>query len=324
MTLSSFTPKRARRLWIALGLNVVIVAVQLGFGFAAHSLGLLADAGHNFTDVAAVGTSLIAVQWAMRSPTERRSFGYHRGTILAALTNSLSILAITIVIGFEAIRRLLHPSHVHGGIVVAVALGAALINGVAALALREGHTDHAHSEGAGQHETRDLNMRSALLHMVGDAVASVGVAIAGAVILITGRFFWLDSAASLAIGLLIAWQAIKLLVQAISVLLESTPSDVDLRELTKFMADLQGIEAVHDLHVWSLSSEVRALSAHLVLDGDPTLRQAQVIGDRVKSALGDRFSIAHATLELEGEHCNDGTDDCAMGEVTPAQRHRRL
>ena len=322
MTMSGFNPRRARRLWIALGLNVVIVAVQLVFGFASHSLGLLADAGHNFTDVAAVGTSLIAVQWAMRRPTERRSFGYHRGTILAALTNSLSILAITVVIGFEAIRRFLHPHPVEGGIVVAVALGAAVINTVAALALREGHAGHDHGPSGGGHEAGDLNMRSALLHMVGDAVASIGVAAAGAVILITGRFYWLDPLVSLGIGLLIAWQAIKLLMQAISVLLESTPTDVDLRDLSAFIAGLPGIETVHDVHVWSLSSEVRALSAHLVLVGDPTLRQAQVIGERVKSALGDRFSIAHATLELEGEHCNDGDDDCAMDEVQSTPKHR--
>lgn len=322
MTTRNLNRKRTRRLWLALGLNIVIVAVQVVFGFLSHSLGLLADAGHNFTDVAAVGTSLIAVQWAMRRPTERRSFGYHRGTILAALTNSLSILAITIVIGFEAIRRFLHPHHVEGGIVVAVALGAALINTVAALALREGHAGHDHGAHDAEPGPGDLNMRSALLHMVGDAVASVGVAVAGAIILITGGFYWLDPLVSLGIGLLIAWQAIKLLVQAVSVLLESTPSDVDVRALTTFMAELPGIETVHDVHVWSLSSEVRALSAHLVLEGDPTLRQAQVIGDRVKSALVDRFAIAHATLDLECDHCNDGDDDCAMDEATPAARYR--
>lgn len=302
--------RRESRLRIALALNVVIVVVQVVFGLAAHSLGLLADAGHNVTDVAALLASLMAVRWARRSPTAERSFGFHRGTILAAQANAAGILAVTVLITYEGVRRLIHPTPVSGGIVVVVAAGAAAANLIAALALREGHNHaagSAHDQGEG-----DLNMRSALLHMAGDALASVGVAIAGAIILVTGRFDRLDPAVSLGIGALIAFQAWKLLRSTSDVLLESTPAGLDLTGLATAMESVDGVEHMHDLHVWSLSSEVRALSAHLVLEGHPTLEEAQVVGRRVKHAITTPFRIAHATLELECESCVDEGDGCAM------------
>jgi cobalt-zinc-cadmium efflux system protein len=294
---------------VALALNVALVAGQVIFGLVAHSLGLLADAGHNMSDVAAVVVSLVAVRWARRAPTAERSYGYHRGTILAALVNAAMILAVTGAILYEGFRRLADPRPVEAGIVVGVALAAFLINAGAAVALRE--------------KGSDLNMRSALLHMVGDAAASLGVAAAGVVILVTGRFLWLDPVMSMAIGVLIAVEAFQLVRQAAEVLLESTPKDVDLDRLTVTISTVDGVEAVHDLHVWSLSSEVRALSAHLVLSGHPSLEEAQVVGDRVKSAVADPFSIAHSTLELECVPCSEADDGpCGMepGRMSPAQR----
>jgi len=313
---------RQGRLALTLAANVVIVAAQVVLGLAAHSLGLLADAGHNLTDVAAVGLSLVAVRWATRAATSTRSYGYHRGTILAALANAASILAVTVFIALEAIHRLSHPQPVRGGLVVMVALGAFAVNAAAALLLREGHGGHGH--GGHDHGGRrdggdhagvegDLNMRSAVLHMASDAAASLGVAAAGAVILVTGRFLWLDPAVSLGIGVLIAWQAAKLFAASVEVLLESTPAGLDLDGLSAAIAAVDGVEAVHDLHVWSLSSEVRALSAHVVLDGHPTLEDAQEVAGRVKAEIGPRWRIAHATLELECEACGDYDDGCAMG-----------
>ncbi len=291
---------RPRRLGLALGLNVALVAAQLGFGLAARSLGLLADAGHNLSDVAAVVSSLVAVQWARRAPTAARSFGYHRGTILAALANAATVFAAAGLILYEGVRRLAGPpGQVRGGVVVAVALVAFAVNGVAALVLRE--------------PGNDLNMRSALLHMAGDAAASVGVALAGLVILLTGRFLWLDPVVSMAIAVLIAAEALQLVRQAAEVLLESTPKDVDLDRLTAAMGEVDGVETVHDLHVWSLSSEVRALSAHVVLAGHPSLEEAQVVGERVKGAVARPFAIAHSTLELECEPCaGDEPGPCGM------------
>jgi cobalt-zinc-cadmium efflux system protein len=176
---------RSRRLAIALGLNVALVAAQVVFGLVAHSLGLIADAGHNVSDVAAVVVSVVAVQWARRAPTAERSYGYHRGTILAALINAATILAVTGVILYEGVRRLADPEPVQAGLVVGVALGAFAINAGAAVVLRQNGSD--------------LNMCSALLHMAGDAAASLGVALAGLVILVTGRFLWLDPVMSMAI-----------------------------------------------------------------------------------------------------------------------------
>jgi cobalt-zinc-cadmium efflux system protein len=293
---------RSTRLSIAVALNLVLVVAQVVFGLAAHSLGLLSDAGHNLTDVAAVAISLVAVRLARRAPTAALSFGYHRGTILAALANATSILALTVVIVYEAVRRLADPVAVRGGLVVIVALGAFVINGAAALILTE------HSS--------DLNMRSALLHMTGDAIASLGVAGAGLVILLTGRLRWLDPLVSIAIAALIAVQAYRLVVNAAEVLLESTPKDLDLAELSSAMAGVLGVDSVHDLHVWSLSSDVRALSAHLVLSGHPTLEEAQIVGERVKATVGTPFAIAHSTLELECEACEDADmDPCVMDSV---------
>ncbi|GAC1312375.1 MAG: cation diffusion facilitator family transporter [Acidimicrobiales bacterium] len=307
---------RTTRLGVALGLNLGLVAVQVVFGLVAHSLGLLSDAGHNVTDGAAVLISLVAVRYARRAPTQSRSYGYHRGTILAALANAVAILVVTLVIVYEAARRLAHPTPVRGGIVVIVALVAFVINAGAGVVLHE-HAGHGHGGG-------DLNMRSALLHMAGDAVASLGVAMAGVVIVVTGRYEWLDPVVSIGIAVLIAFEAVRLVRQAADVLLESTPSDLDLGDLSAAIVDVDGVDEIHDLHVWSLSSDVRALSAHLVLSGHPSLEEAQVVGERVKREIGSPFAIAHATLELECESCNDGDGDpCVMDPALVVTLNRR-
>ena len=296
---------RERRLLIALGLNTVIVVAQVIFGIVAHSLGLLSDAGHNLTDVAALALSLIAVRVARRPATSDRSFGWHRGTILAAQANAAMILALTVWIVYEAIRRLIHPQAVEGGTVLVVALVAFVGNGLAVLVVNERSEDGHH----------DLNMRSALIHLASDALASLGVAIAATIMLLTDGWERLDPLVSLGIGLLIAYHAWKLLRSSTAVLLEGTPDGLDLDELRQTMAAVDGVEAVHDLHVWSLSSDVRALSAHVVVEGSPTLDQAQVVADRVKRTIATEFRIAHATLELEGENCLDGDADCDMDLV---------
>jgi cobalt-zinc-cadmium efflux system protein len=325
LTLGAVNERRAQRLWWALGLNLVVVVGQVVAGFAANSLGLLSDAGHNLTDVIALATSLFAVRWAVRPANARRSFGHHRGTVLAALANAGSILAITVLIVYEAINRLLEPQTVDGGIVVVVALGAAVCNGLAMLILREG-PPHRHERGgsAGHaHGRGDLNMRSAVLHMAGDALASIGVAIAGLVILVTGGYEWLDPAVSIVIAVLIAAQAVRLFREAVDVLLESTPADLSVEALSTFIEEQPDVESVHDLHVWSLSSEVRALSAHVVLAGSPTLEAAQHVGDTVKAAIAERFAIAHATLELESDACAEDPT-CSIDEKTSTTqvRHR--
>lgn len=294
---------RTRRLAVTLGVNVALAAGQVVAGLVAHSTGLLADAGHNITDVAGITMSLVAVRFALRPRSPARSFGYHRGTILAALANAAIIAAVTVAIVVVGVARLLHPQPVQGSVVVGVALGAFFVNALAALLLREGG--------------RDLNMRGAAFHMSADAVASLVVAVAGAMILIDPHLRRADPIASLAVGTLIIIEAYRLLRSSLDVLLESAPADVDLAALTGAMVTIPGVAEVHDLHVWSLSSEVRALSAHVVVVGHPTLEEAQAIGDAVKAAVAEPFTIAHTTLELECERCTDEeSDPCLMDSLS--------
>jgi cobalt-zinc-cadmium efflux system protein len=292
---------------MVIALNLVVVIGQLVGGLLAHSVGLLADASHNLTDVAAAGLALLAVRLSRRAPTAARSFGFHRSSVLAAQANAAAILVLTVLIAVAAIARLIHPEAVHGGIVVVVAAVAMMVNGACVLLL---HEDGGH----------DLGMRSTLLHMAGDAVASLGVVVAGVVILTTGGYLWLDPAVSLGIAALISFQAVRLGREVTDVLLEGTPRDIDVEQVRTVIDEVSGVESGHDLHLWSLSSEVRALSAHVVLNGHPTLEEAQLVGEHIKAALHLSFNIAHATLELECEACGDGeSDPCTMDGLVDAR-----
>ncbi len=294
---------RTHRLIVSVALTVGLVVVQIAFGLVAHSSGLLADAGHNLSDVGALMLSLAAVRLALRPPSPTRSFGNHRATILAALANASLIAVVTALIVIESIHRLGHPEPVRAGIMIIVASLGLVVNGAAALVLRDG--------------SNDLNMRSALLHMVGDALASFAVVVAGVVLLFVPGASWIDPVSALVVAAIIVYQASRVFRGSIAVLLESTPTDVNLAELTATMVAVPGVGEVHDLHVWSLSSEMRVLSAHMVLTGHPTLEQAQVVGDHVKAAIAGRYSIAHSTLELECERCIDDDDPCRMEPLPP-------
>ena len=294
---------RTRRLSLSLALNAGLVVVQIGFGLMAHSTGLIADAGHNLSDVGALAFALVAVRLVLRPPSDERSFGNHRATILAALANASMIAVVTVLIVVGSIHRLEHPEHVRAGVVVLVASFGLIVNGVAALILRDGSID--------------LNMRAALLHMAGDALASLAVIVAGALLLFVPAATWLDPVSALVVAGVIVYQAAFVFRASIAVLLESTPADVNLNELRATMAGVAGVDDVHDLHVWSLSSEMRVLSAHMVLTGHPTLEEAQIVGDQVKAAIARPFSISHSTLELECEPCKEDEDPCGMGTLAP-------
>lgn len=300
---------RERRLQLAIALNAAIVVGQIAFGIIAGSIGLISDAGHNLTDVAGLVLSLIAVRVARRQPTSSRSFGWHRGTILAAQANAAMILALTVWIVYESIHRLIDPPAVEGGIVLIVALVAFVVNGGSAIVI------HERAEPGAAH---DLNMRSALLHLASDAAASLGVALAGAIMLMTDGWNRLDPAVSLLIGLSIAWHAWKLLKASNAVLLEGTPDGLDPVDIIAAINAVEGVETSHDLHVWAISSEVRALSAHVVVEGHPSLEEAQLVAGRVRTELAIRFHIAHATIELECETCEDLGPACDMDRVVPS------
>lgn len=298
---------RERRLVVATGLNVTIVVLQVVAGLAAGSVGLLADAGHNVVDVGAVLLSLFALRLARKAATPSRSYGYHRAGVLAAAANATAILVVTVVIAVEAVRRLLDSQPVDGAVVVVVALVAAIGNGIAAWVV--------HEPGGG-----DLNMRSARLHLISDALVSLGVAAAGAVILAVDGAYWLDPLASLVISLLIAVSGVKILRLATDVLLESAPAGLDLEALTADVLAVPGVLGVHDVHVWSLSDTLSAASGHVLVSGHPSLEEANETGRLVKALLARDWGIGHATLELECETCVPHTDEfCALPE--PATGH---
>lgn len=282
-------PGREKRLAIAIVLNIGIVVAQILAGIAAGSVGLLADAAHNLTDVLAITVSLIAVRLTRRPLTGLRSFGFHRATVLAALFNAASILAVCVFVLVEALQRLRHPEPVEGGIVIAFAALGAVLNGIAALVVAD--------------RSNDVNMRGAMLHLTSDALTSVAVAVTGVVMLLTNGWYWLDPAVALLISVLIAWQGWKLAKSATDILLESTPAGLDPVAVATAIEAVDGVDAVHDLHAWSLSSEMSALSAHIVVSGHPSLEEAQVVAGHVKHTLTHDFSIVHATLELECEPC---------------------
>ena len=305
--------RRERRLYLAVALNVAIVVGQIIAGLLAHSIGLIADAAHNLTDVAALALTAYALRIARRPADAKRSYGFHRSNVIAAQANAAAILVVTGLVGVEAVRRLANPEPVTGRIVLIVALAAGAANAAGMLILRETHAHEGHSHGATA--TSDLGMRSAVLHLASDAIASLGVAIAGAIILVTGGTYWLDPAISLLIGVAIVWQGWKLLRDTTSVLMESSPAGVDVDALMQTIGEVPGIEEVHDLHVWTLSSNVNAMSAHLVLTGNPTLEEAQHISVAAKASISAPFAIAHATFEVESETCRDDGSWCTMDTI---------
>jgi cobalt-zinc-cadmium efflux system protein len=270
----------------ALFLTFVILAVELAGGLLSHSLAVLADAGHVLTDVFALGLAWFAVEQAKRPADQRRSYGYQRVSILAALVNAVTLIVIVIAIAFEAVQRFAHPQPVQGVVVIVSALVAILVNVYVVLGLR--------SHG------KNLNLRAALLHVTGDIGASAGVVVAGVIILLTG-WLYIDPILSLAIAALIAYGAWGIVRETVNLLLEGTPSDINLGDVTSEIAATEHVTGVHDLHVWALSSEAMALSAHIVLEECPLGEAEHVVRD-LEGRLCTRFAIGHTTIQVESCH----------------------
>jgi cobalt-zinc-cadmium efflux system protein len=277
---------RSTTLKMALGLTCVVLLVELLGGLASHSLALLSDAGHVLTDVFALGLAWFAVAQAKRPADQRRSYGYHRVSILAALVNAVTLIVIVLVIAVEAVRRLANPEPVQGGLVIVAALVGIAINAFVVFGLRG--------------DTKSLNMRAAVLHVTGDIGASIGVVIAGAIILLTG---WLaiDPLLSIAIAVLIAFGAWRIVRETVNLLMEGTPRDIDLGAVTSEITGTPLISSMHDLHVWALSSDEMALSVHVVVDDCPLGEAEHVVRD-LERRLCDRFAIGHTTIQVESCH----------------------
>lgn len=270
------------RLRIVLGISTAILVTEVVVGLASNSLALLADAGHVFADVAGTTLALVAIWLAARPATRERTFGFYRFEILAAVINALVLFGIAGYVLFEAWRRLTGSPEVSTGPMLIVATGALIANGVAAYLLRDGQQD-------------SLNLRGAYLEVLNDAFGSAAVLVAGLVIRFTG-FVQADAIASAFIGLLILPRTYGLLREAIDVLLEATPKDVDMSEVRKHILQAEGVRDVHDLHAWTITSGLKVLSAHVIVNEGA--KNADVL-DALCRCLATQFDIEHSTFQIE-------------------------
>jgi len=281
-------------------LTSAILVVEVIGGLLSHSLALLSDAGHVLTDVIALGLAWFAAAQAERPANERRTFGYHRVGILVALFNGLTLIVIALVIAFEAYQRLRSPVDVQPWIMVGAALVAIVVNLIIARRL---------------HGAESLNTRAALLHAIGDIGASAAVVIGAMVIALTGAT-WVDPIVSVAIAALIAFGSLRLILETVDILMESTPSDVSTEAVARDMRQIAGVRAVHDLHVWTITSGIRALSSHVIIDDIPPSASAAIL-DRITGMLENRYRISHATIQFESvaHESHDGHCACEPGSV---------
>jgi cobalt-zinc-cadmium efflux system protein len=283
-----------RALLTALAINGVYLVVEVVGGLVFNSLALLADAGHMLSDVGALAIALIAHRLMERPATARHTYGLQRAEVVGGFLSAVSLAIVVVWIIFEAIGRLRQPEDVAGGGLLVVAAIGLMVNVLSAALL-------ARSRGS------SLNMQAAFVHMAADAAGSVAVIAAATGVLIWG-VTWVDPVASILIGVLILWAAAGLIKSTLQVLLEGSPRGMDAVEVERSMRDFKGVDGVHHLHLWNLASDVPALSAHVVLEGELDLHQAQERGDRIKNMLAQRFGIEHATLELECHACEPQTE----------------
>jgi cobalt-zinc-cadmium efflux system protein len=276
--------------------NLSFVVVEAVYGLAAHSMALVADAGHNLSDVLGLALSWGAALLVSRKPSKRRTYGLKKASVLTALINGLLLVAATGAIALESIRRLHHPTAVHGPVVLVVAIVGVVVNGGSALLFVRGGK-------------RDLNVRSAFLHLAGDAAIALGVAATGAVILYTG---WnaLDPVVSLVVSVLVLLSALGLLRDSLGLVMDAVPEGIDIDRVRGYLGALAGVKEVHDLHVWPMSTTEVALTAHLVMDAMPADND---LIRRVAKELHDDLGIGHATIQVEtceqAEPCHLAAED---------------
>lgn len=291
-----------RKLGIAFFLSFLVLAVLFVGGWLSGSLALMADAGHVVTDIAALGLSWYATRQALKPADPMRTFGYHRTGILAALANAVSLILIAIYIAYEAYHRFLDPHEVHSGIMIVAAAIGMVINLGIGFGL-QGESEH------------NLNVRSAFLHVMGDAAASAGVIVGAIAIFLTG-WHWIDPFLSVAIAVFIAYGAWQVVDESLHILMEGTPRHLDIKELVGRLKAIDGVQDVHDLHVWSIASGVTSLSCHLVID-DQHVSQSMRLIAACNELLEHDFHITHTTIQPEAEHCSPDSPECNLGMVVP-------
>ncbi len=275
-----------RGLLLALCVTTLIFVAEVVGGLLSNSLALLADAGHMLSDALALLLAYMAITFALRPATPRKTYGWHRLEILAALVNGVALVVISLFILWEAWERLFAPPEVQTGLMMVIALIGLAANALGLFFL----SGHGHS----------LNLRGAYLHVFGDLVSSVGVVIGGAVMWLTGAF-WVDPLISAMISVVIVVGAWRLLRESVDVLLEATPAGISCDEVGREICEVDGVTGIHDLHIWSLTSGMYALSCHVEV-GEDRLGDIEGLLDQIRHVLGERFAIGHTTLQIEPEH----------------------
>jgi cobalt-zinc-cadmium efflux system protein len=282
-----------RRLWITLALTSSYMFAEVAGGLWANSLALLADAAHMLSDAGALALALFAIWIAGRPPTPRRTFGYYRVEILAALAHGAVLAAIAIFVVVAAVDRLRDPAPVHGAGMMLIAAGGLTMNLIGLAVLRGGRK-------------HNLNIRGVWLHVLSDALGSVGVLVSGSLILLFG-WYWADPAASLIIACLVLWSAWTLLKEVVAVLMEGAPGHIDVDEVRDAIAGQPGVLEVHDLHVWTITSGMESLSGHVVIGEDvPSQRLLR----ELQELLRRRFKIDHVTIQVETPDFHEDCGTC--------------
>ncbi len=289
------------RLAISLLLTLAFVVFEAVAGYRANSLALLSDAGHNLTDVLTLALSWYALSKSRQPTNAKKTFGYHRVGILVALINSVTLVLIALGIFYQAYQRVLLPDAVDEQLLISVGIIALFINAISAWLVMRG-SEH------------DLNLRSAFIHLMGDVFSTLGAIAAGIGIYFT-HLYWLDSLASVLIGVLILWNGWAIVRETVHILLESTPTDIDMSEIVRDLLAVDGVRGVHDLHIWSLSQNLRVLSAHVLTDDMP-ISQGLLIQQRVAAFVQAHYGIAHTTLQLECEGCHPDLLYCNLNQVS--------
>ncbi|MBV9574033.1 MAG: cation transporter [Acidobacteriales bacterium] len=288
--------RTSKILQVSLAVTLAYIALLVVAGLRAHSLALISEAGHNLSDFLALLLSLVAVYLEARPPSVTKTYGWHRAGVLAALVNAAFLVALSFFLFYEAFHRLQRPEHVQAGLMIWVAAAGVVMNGAIAFLLhRSGH---------------DVNIRSAFLHEIGDTLSTAAVIAGGWIILATGRY-WIDPALSFAIGALILWSGVGIIRETANILLEGTPRGIALERVEAAMRGVPGVNDVHDLHVWSIGSESRALSCHISIADIPPSASERILKD-VKELLHHEFHIHHTTIQFEHAVC-----EVAHGCVIP-------
>jgi cobalt-zinc-cadmium efflux system protein len=295
---SAANSKMQNVLRFSLVLTLAYVVVTFVAGIRAHSLALISEAGHNVSDALALLLSFVAVYFQSRPATDAKTFGYQRAGVLAAFVNATTLLVLSVWIAIEAMHRLAAPVPVQPKLMMYVAAAGVLMNGGIALLLSRVNTD--------------VNIRSALIHMLGDTLSTAAVIAGGAAILFTGRT-WIDPALSIIIAGLILWTSLSIVRETLNILLEGTPKGISLPEIRSTLTQISGVEDVHDLHVWSLGSQSHALATHVTIADIPPSESALIL-DEIKATLREKFQVHHTTIQFENVEC-----EIAHGCVMPVQ-----